>query len=70
MLNNKQISRLKPDTDYMARIAIYKEYSTRTLGKSTAVIEFKTSSKSNTQLHLQNGKHMMTCNFLIKSTER
>ncbi len=37
--------RLKPDTDYMARIAIYKDYPTRSLGKSTAVIEFRTSSK-------------------------
>ena len=45
---NWKFPRLKPDTDYMARIAIYKEYSTRTLGKSTAVIEFKTSSKFTT----------------------
>ena len=30
----------------MARIAIYKDYPTRSLGKSTAVIEFRTSSKS------------------------
>jgi len=29
----------------MARIAIYKDYATRSLGKSTAVIEFRTSSK-------------------------
>ena len=38
--------RLKPDTDYMARIAVYKDYATRSLGKSTSVIEFKTSSKT------------------------
>jgi hypothetical protein len=37
--------RLKPDTEYMARIAIYKDFATRSLGRSTAVIDFRTTSK-------------------------
>ena len=36
---------LKPDTDYMVRIAIYKDYKNRSLGKSTSLIEFTTDSK-------------------------
>ena len=37
---------LKPDTAFMVRIAIYKDYENRSLGKSTSVIEFTTDRKS------------------------
>jgi hypothetical protein len=40
------IANLRPDTSYMARIAVYDDYSLRSLGKSTAVLEFKTECKT------------------------
>ncbi len=36
---------LNPDTGYIVRVAIYKDYETRTLGKSTGVIEVRTASE-------------------------
>ncbi len=41
------IEGLRPNTKYMARIAIYKDYADRSLGKSTGVIEFQTKGESN-----------------------
>lgn len=40
---------LRPNTEYMVRIAIYEDYSLRTLGKSTGIIEVKTEGKSTAQ---------------------
>lgn len=37
------ITDLKPKTKYMVRVAIYEDYQTRTLGRSTAVIEVETN---------------------------
>ena len=36
------ISSLKPDTEYAAKISIYKDYNNRVLGKSTEEIKFRT----------------------------
>lgn len=41
-LPSVRVGGLKPDTEYEARIAVYDNYSIRSLGKSTGVIEFKT----------------------------
>ena len=40
-----RIEGLVPNTEYKARIAIYSDYSLRSFGKTSSVIEFKTESK-------------------------
>ena len=40
-----KIKGLLPNTEYMARIAIYSDYSHRSLGKTSGVIVLKTKSK-------------------------
>ena len=37
-----RVGGLRPDTEYEARVAVYDDYSIRSLGKSTGVIEFRT----------------------------
>ena len=41
-LPSVRVDGLKPDTEYVARIAVYDDYSIRSLGKSTGTIEFRT----------------------------
>ena len=41
-LPSVRVDGLRPDTEYEARIAVYDNYSIRSLGKSTGVIEFRT----------------------------
>merc|ERR1719328_710173 len=39
-----RIEGLVPNTEYMARIAIYSDYSLRSFGKTSSIIEFKTEN--------------------------
>ena len=41
-LPSVRVGGLRPDTEYEARVAVYDDYSIRSLGKSTGVIEFRT----------------------------
>ena len=41
-LPSVRVGGLRPDTEYEARVAVYEDYSIRSLGKSTGVIEFRT----------------------------
>ena len=40
------IGNLRPSTSYMVRVAIYDDYSTRSLGTSTGIIDVRTDSKT------------------------
>ena len=41
-LPSVRVGGLRPDTEYEARVAVYDDYSIRSLGRSTGVIEFRT----------------------------
>ena len=41
-LPSVRVGGLRPDTEYEARVAVYEDYSIRSLGKATGVIEFRT----------------------------
>ena len=41
-LPSVRVGGLRPDTEYEARVAVYDDYPTHSLGRSTGVIEFRT----------------------------
>ena len=46
------ISGLNPNTEYLARIAIYNDYESRSLGRSTGEIDFTTHRKENFDIRI------------------
>ena len=65
-LPSVRVDGLRPDTEYEARIAVYDNYSIRSLGKSTGVIEFKTDREF--EIHCQfvfNAYRMMVCDTVM-----